>query len=102
MRRQSCQMDRLQVKQPEFCWMAVFRSPIRRAFSLRENPSLAEELAQPYRSRAACEGVGVELSDAQVMPLVLAFSVVVVALTFFVPFWGIGMSVRSVVNQKQF
>lgn len=78
----------------------MFRSPIRRAFSWRVNPSLAEELAQPYRSRAACEAVGVELSAARRMPLDLAFSVVVVALTFFVPFWGIEMGLRSVMKQK--
>jgi hypothetical protein len=79
-------MDRLHVRQPEFCWMAVFRSQIRHAFSLRENPSQAEELAQPYRLRAVCEAVGVELSGARRMPLDLAFSVEVVASTFYVPF----------------
>ena len=59
---------------------------------------MVAKLALPYRSRAACEAVEVELSRALGM-LDLAFSVVVVALTFLRrPFWG--MSVRSVVSLK--
>jgi len=78
--------------------LELLRSPIRRVFFSQVTPLLAEEQVPPYRSRDAFEAVEVELSVARVIDL--AF-LVVVAWTFSLrTFWGIGMSVKSVVNLK--